>query len=164
LERAARNDLIANTNNDRSIDMAAQYPHPAFHFLVEAGFSRVGFARVLLPRLEREVIRYREGGSPEGTSLTMPGLLKMGDCVLERGVVPADNEFFQWLNTALVGMVERRDVVIKLLDAQHQPVMTWHLRNCFPSVLDWSVLDAQQSSVLIETLHLVAQSVQVETA
>lgn len=143
--------------------MAAPYPHPAFHFLVEAGLSRTSFARVRLPRLERDVIRYREGGSPEEISLSMPGLLKVGECVLERGVVPADDEFFKWLNTAAVGTVERRDVAIKLLDAQHQPVMIWHLRNCFPSVLDWSILDAQHSSVLIETLHLATQSVQVET-
>lgn len=143
--------------------MAVPYPQPAFHFQVEAGFSRIGFARVRLPRLEREVLRYRDGASKEETALAMPGLLKLGECVLERGVVPADNEFFQWLNTAITGTVERRDVLIKLLDAQHAPSMVWRLRSAFPSALDWSMLDAQQGSVLIETLHLVAQSVSVET-
>ena len=41
--------------------MPATSPHPSFHFIVEAGFTRIGFARVQLPRMERDVIRYREG-------------------------------------------------------------------------------------------------------
>ncbi len=144
--------------------MPATSPHPSFHFIVEAGFTRIGFARVQLPRMERDVIRYREGADPTDTVRLLPGLLSCGDCVLERGVTPPDNEFFRWMNTASVGLVERRDVVVKLLDAKHQPTMAWRLRNTFPVALEWSVLDAQGSQVLIETLRLGVEAVEVEPA
>ena len=42
--------------------------------------------------------------------------------------------------------------------------MTWKLRNAFPSALQWSMLDAQNSTVLIETLRLAVESVDVEAS
>jgi hypothetical protein len=42
--------------------------------------------------------------------------------------------------------------------------MVWRLHNTFPAGLEWSVLDAQSSSILIETLHLAVEAVSVETA
>jgi len=137
-------------------------PHPAHHFSVESGLSRIGFTRVLLPRLEREVIRYREGNDPSETMRLLPGLLRLGDCLLERGLVPGDNEFFAWMDTARVGNVERRDVIVSLLDDEHAPAMRWRLRRCFPIALDWTPLDAQHSQVLIETLRLAVESVDVQ--
>lgn len=144
--------------------MAAQNPHPAFHFSVDSGLTRVGFARVLLPTMERELIRYRDGSDREETARLLPGLLRLGPCVLERGVVPPDNEFFAWMSTIAVGTAQRRDVVVRLLDASHAPVMIWKLRNCFPVKLAWSPLDGDCSAVLIETLTLAVETMSVETA
>ncbi len=138
--------------------MPAQYPHQSFHFRVEAGFSRIGFTHVQLPRLERDVIRYREGSDPVDSVRQLPGLLRFSDCVLQRGVIPADHEFFQWMNTTHFGLAERRDVLVSLLDEQHQPTLTWRLRNTFPVGLEWSPLDAQGSGVLIETLRLSVEA------
>jgi phage tail-like protein len=144
--------------------MPANPPHPSFHFSVDAGFTRVGFTRVQLPRMERDVIRYREGSDRVDTVRLLPGLLRLGECVLERGVTTADNEFFRWMNAASAGPAERRDIRVSLLDAQHQPTLSWRLRNTFPVLLEWSVLDAQSSSVLIETLRLAVETMDVETA
>jgi phage tail-like protein len=143
--------------------MSAPNPQPANQFQVDAGFSRVGFSRVLLPRLERDLIRYREGASKDDSVRVLPGLLRFGECVLERGVVAADNEFFQWMQTVHIGVAERRDITVRLLDAQFQPVLAWRLRNTFPVVLEWSMLDAQNSSVLIETLRLAVEGVTLES-
>ena len=144
--------------------MAAPQPLHVSQFQVEAGFSRVGFTRVQLPRIEREVVRYREGASLDAAVRLLPGLARFGECTLERGVVAADNEFFQWMQTVNVGAAERRDVVVRLLDAKFDPVAVWTLRNAFPVALDWSVLDAQSSSVMIETLRLAVESVQLKTS
>lgn len=139
--------------------MPAQYPHQSFHFLVQAGFSRIGFTHVQLPRLERDVIRYREGSDPVDSVRQLPGLLRVGECVLQRGVLPADHEFFQWLNTGHFGTAERRDILVSLLNEQHQPTLTWRLHNTFPVGLEWSPLEAQSSAVLIETLRLSVEGV-----
>ena len=142
--------------------MPAQQPLHVSNFQVEAGFTRIGFTRVTLPRIEREVVRYREGASRDGAVHLLPGLTTFGECTLERGMVPADNEFFQWLQTVQVGVAERRDVVVRLLDAQFNPVAVWQLRNTFPVALDWSVLDGQSSNVMIETLRLAVEGVQLQ--
>ena len=143
--------------------MATNNPHPAFNFQVEAGFTRIGFARVQLPALERELIRYRDSADRVETARVLPGLLRVGECVMERGMVPPDNEFFAWLNTIGGGTVERRDVSGRLLNQAHEPVLVWKLRNCFPSALQWSVLDAQHGAVLIETLRLAVEGVDVQS-
>jgi phage tail-like protein len=144
--------------------MATHLPHPAFSFSVEAGFTRVGFSRVVLPTLDRDVVRYRDGNDPSESARKLPGLLTVGDCVLERGVVPADTELFQWLSTAGGGTVQRRDVVVKLLDASHSPVLAWRLRNTFPVALEWSVLDAQHSTVLVERLRIAVEAVDLQAS
>jgi phage tail-like protein len=141
--------------------MAAPQPLHVCQFQVDAGFTRIGFTRVQLPRIEREVVRYREGASLESAVRLLPGLARFGECTLERGMVAADNEFFHWMQAVNIGAAERRDVAVRLLDAQFNPVAVWHLRNAFPVALDWSVLDAQSSQVMIETLRLAVEIVQV---
>ena len=127
-------------------------------------FTRVGFSRVTLPTLERDVIRYRDGSDPSESVRKLPGLLNVGDCILERGVVPTDTQFFEWLSTAGGGTVQRRDVVVRLVDAGHQPVLSWKLRNAFPVALEWSVLDAQHHGVLLERLRLAVEAVEVQSS
>lgn len=141
--------------------MPQNLPNPSFHFIVQAGLARVGFSRVHLPAIEHDLIRYREGSDPSDAVRLLPGLVRYGDCVLERGVIPPDNEFFAWVNTAQTGSVERRDVTVQLLDASHQPVFAWRLQRAFPRALSWSVLDAQASAVLIESLALAVERVEV---
>lgn len=142
--------------------MAGNHPQPAFQFRVEAGFARAGFTRVQLPRMERDVMRYREGGDPNEAPRPLPGLLRLGECVLERAVLAGDNDFFAWIGGA--GGVERRDVVVTLLDAAQQPARVWKLSNAFPVALDWSVLDADESCVLIESLRLAVEAMTVQSA
>jgi phage tail-like protein len=141
---------------------SANHPMQVNRFQVDAGFSRVGFTRVLLPRIERDVVRYREGASKDDAVRLLPGLLKYGECTLERGLVAADNEFFKWMQTVQIGVAERRDITVRLLDEQFNPVAAWQLRNTFPVLLEWSMLDAHSSTVLIETLRLAVEGVQVQ--
>ncbi|MBA3598340.1 MAG: phage tail protein [Methylibium sp.] len=145
--------------------MAASDPQPAFAFRVEIdGFAEAAFARVQLPRLERDAIRYRSGNDPGEAPRLLPGLLRLGECVLERAVLPGENDFFNWMSTAQGGAQARRNVAITLLDEKGQPVRLWKLRNAIPVALAWSPLDASVSSVLVETLHLAVEAVTVETS
>ena len=111
--------------------------------------------KVVLPTLTRDVIRYREGSDPSETTRLLPGLAHFGDCILERGVVPAHP------------LRQRRLVQVALeveLDANHAPVLNWRLRNAFPRALSWSPLDAQDSTALIETLTLVVEGVDLQSS
>ena len=92
----------------------------------------------------------------------MPGLKKFSDVVLKRGIVKNDDDFYKWISTAAFNQVERRDVVISLLNERHESVVIWKLKNAFPSKLDYSTLNAQSSDVVIESLTLAHEGLTVE--
>ena len=101
----------------------SEYPLPGYHFQVEWGGARLGFTEVSGLDIEFQVIEYREGNSPEYSVTKMPGIPKYSNITLKRGIVAGDNEFFDWLKTISLHQVERRDLVISLLDENHEPAM-----------------------------------------
>src|SRR5215831_13460210 len=108
------------------------YPLPAFHFTVKwsnDSASRVGFSEVAGLTQEIQAIEYRDGSFPEYSSIKMPGLRKFSNITLKRGIVKSDNQFFDWLSTVKLNTVERRNLVINLLNEEHEPVMVWKVMN-----------------------------------
>ena len=139
------------------------HPLPAYHFLVNWGGASLGFTEISGLSMETEVIEYREGSSPQNSTIKMPGLQKFGNVVLKRGIVANDNDFFLWANTAQGGQVERRDVTISLLNANHEPVRTWKLKSAWPCKIQAGDLKAQGNEVAIETIELVHEGLTIET-
>jgi len=140
------------------------YPLPVFHFQVDWGGTRMGFSEVSGLDIEVQPIEYREGNSPEYSTMKMPGLKKYGNITLKRGIMPADNEFFDWLNTVGLNQVERRDITISLLNEDHEPVMTWKAQDAWVTKLDGPVLNATANEVAIESLEIAHEGLTVETA
>lgn len=134
--------------------MANTYPLAKFHFRVEWGGERLGFTEVTGLDMQVEAIEYREGTSPEYSKIKMPGLHKFSNLTLKRGSVAGDSDFYKWINTISLNQVERRDVVISLLNESHSPVLTWKAKNTFPVKLQASDLKADGNEVAIETLEL----------
>lgn len=132
----------------------ATYPIPKFHFQVQWGGSRVGFTEVTGLDIQSEAIEYREGSSPEFHKIKMPGLQKFSNITLKRGNIANDNEFYDWINSISMNTVERRDIVISLLNETHEPVMSWKAKNAFPVKIQASDLKADGNEVAIETLEL----------
>ncbi len=122
--------------------LMGQYPLPAYHFHVNWGGVSTGFTEISGLAIESEVIEYREGASPQFSTVKMPGIGKFSNVILKRGIIPNDNDFFNWMNTIQSGQVERRDVTISLLNANHEPVRTWKLRNAWPCKIQTSDLKA----------------------
>jgi phage tail-like protein len=50
--------------------------------------------------------------------------------------------------------VERRDVVINLLNENHEPIVSWRARNAFPCKYSGPQLKADANEVAIESLEL----------
>ncbi len=140
----------------------ADYPLPVFHFQVEWGGTKIGFAEVSGLEIEQQVIEYRDGASPVYSSLKMPGIPKYSNITLKRGILPADNEFFDWLNTTKLNKVERRDLVISLLNEEHEPVMTWKVRNSFPVKVEGPGLKATGNEVAIESIEIAHEGLKIE--
>ncbi len=142
--------------------MANKYPLPAFHFIVDWGGENVGFTEVSGLTYEIQAIEYRDGASPEFHVGKMPGLQKFSNITLKRGVFSGDNEFFDWLNTVKMNTIERRDVTIKLLNEEHNPVMVWKVKNAFPVKLEAPGMKASGNEVAIESVELAHEGFSIE--
>lgn len=134
-----------------------------YHFQVEWGGNRIDFLEVSGLDIHIDVISVREGSSKLDSEMKTPGLLKFPDVTLKRTIVKGDNDFFNWIRTKYFGSVERRDVVIKLLDDQHNPLIVWKLQNCFPSQYIGPVLISNDSQVATESLVLTHEGMSVES-
>ena len=136
-----------------------KYPMITCHFQVEWGGTRTGFTEVSGLTIEREVVEYREGNSPEYKTIKMPGLEKSHTIVLKRGIIAGDHDFYNWMNTINLNTVERRDVTISLLNESHEPVMTWKVKNAWPIKFEGPTLKSDGSEVAIETLELAHEGI-----
>jgi len=144
--------------------MASTYPLPVFHFQVEWGGSRIGFTEVSGLSVETQAIEYREGHSPEYHKVKMPGMQQFSNITLKRGITRGDNELFQWLNTVKLNTIERRDLTISLLNEDHEPVVVWKIKDCWPSKVEGPSLNSTGNEVAIETVELQHEGLAIEFA
>ena len=139
----------------------ATYPLPKFHFQVQWGGTRIGFTEVSGLDMQVEAIEYRSGESPEYSKIKMPGLHKFSNITLKRGTMSSDSDFYKWINTISLNTVERRDLVISLLNESHSPVMTWKAKNAFPVKVQASDLKSDGNEVAIETIELAHEGLKL---
>ena len=136
---------------------------PAYHFIVDWGGTRTGFSEVSGLNITHEVVDYREGNSPVDASIKIPGRTSFENIILKRGIVKGDKDFFNWMKTKQNSQIERRDILIKLLDESHAPIMTWKVRRAFPVKYSGPQLQARSSEVAIETIEIAHEGIEIET-
>ncbi len=140
----------------------AQYPISKFHFQVEWGGAKIGFTEVTGLEVSTEVIEYRDGASPEYHKIKMPGMQKFSNITLKRGTFKGDNDFYNWWNTVALNTIERRDVVISLLNENHEPVVVWKVKNVWPVKVQSTDLKADGNEVAIETIELAHEGLTIQ--
>jgi phage tail-like protein len=141
-------------------------PYGAFNFLVALGGADpeatiAGFEEVTGLGLEIEFVEYRNGNENPNTVRKLPGLHKVGDVTLKRGVIGSD-DLFAWIKAVATGTLDRRDVVITLLDEARAPVMTWILRRALPKRWTGPSLNAKGSDVAMEELTLTSEDIDLK--
>lgn len=142
--------------------MTTNNPLPVSHFKVEWGGNRIGFSEVDGLDIKVDVIEYREGSSPVNTSIKMPGQIHYSNITLKRGIISSDNELYDWLKDIGFSKVEKRDVIISLLDEAHEPVIRWKARNVFPVKLVGPTLNALAGEIAIEEIELTHEGLTIE--
>ena len=142
--------------------MATTYPLVKFHFQVEWGGTKIGFTEVSGLDVESEVVEYRDGASREYSKLKMPGMQKYSNITLKRGTFKSDNEYFNWWNTVQLNTIERRDITISLLDEEHEPMVTWKVKNAWPTKVQSTDLKADGNEVAIESMELVHEGLSIQ--
>ncbi len=109
-------------------------PYGAFNFQVDLGGGvAAGFSDVSGLVTEMTAAEYRNGNDPENHVRKIPGVHKVGDVTLKRGLV-GSRDLFDWINlTRTEGYKAKRTVTIHLMDeARNGPVATWRLQGVMP--------------------------------
>jgi phage tail-like protein len=135
----------------------ANYPIPVFHFSVSlGGGAPVGFSEVSGLTQEVQAIEYRDGLMSYTTlPLKRPGLKKAANITLKRGIVQADDAFYNWLNNNGQPGVDRRDLTITLLNDENNPVFVWSISQAWPVKIEGPGLKATGNEIAIESIELV---------
>ena len=141
--------------------MAEVYPLVKFHFSVDWGGTNIGFTEVSGLDVETELIEYRQGASPEYSKIKMPGMQKFSNITLKRGTFKNDNEFYQWWNTVQLNTIERRDITIKLLNEDHDPVITWTVKSAFPIKVQSTDLKGDGNETAIESMEVAHEGLTI---
>jgi len=142
----------------------ATYPIPVFHYKVSWNNLDIGFSDVSGLTQERQAIEYRDGlMSGDQLPLKRPGLTKANNISLKRGIVQGNNELYSWFNNNGLPNVERRDLLISLLNDEGNPVMVWSISQAWPVKLEGPGLKATGNEIAIESIELVHEGISVAT-
>ncbi|MCE3604295.1 phage tail protein [Massilia sp. P8910] len=114
--------------------------------------------------IQSEEIKYRHGDSPEFSVIKMPGLKKVGNVTMKKGVFKSDNKFWDWFNQIKMNTIKRVPVTISLLDETGAPTMVWTLANAWPTKITGTDLKAEGNEASIETIEIVHEGLTIANA
>jgi phage tail-like protein len=135
------------------------YPLPKFHFLVEWGGVKLNFSEVSGLDVSTDAIEYREGSSPEFHKIKMPGMRKLPNITLKRGVIKGGNNLSDWWETAALNTKEKKDLTISLLNEKQETVSVWKIKQAWPVKVQATDLKAGSNNVAIETIELAHEGI-----
>lgn len=131
------------------------------HFIAEWGGSRINFSEVSGLDILIDTIDEREGGDKNFSEHKIPSLTKYTNVIMKRAIIEGDYDFYNWINTHDSNTIERRDVVIKLLDEKHAPVLVWKLIKAFPVRYSGPILNSQSDEIAMEELEVAHEGLLV---
>jgi phage tail-like protein len=132
------------------------WPMPKFYFEVSLGSqnSAVSFQEVSGLDTESQSIEYRHNGSKLFSTFKMPGLPKIGNVILKKGLFMNDDSFWDWFNAIKMNTIKRETVTIQLMDEKRKPTMTWTLTNAWPIKITGTDLKSDNNEIAVESLEL----------
>jgi phage tail-like protein len=145
--------------------MARTAPYGSFNYTVEFDSQEVfgGFSDVSGLGTEITVAEYRNGNDPENHVRKIPGIHKVSDVTLKRGII---NSRTMWDWISLVrreGVGAQKQVSITLFDEARNPVQKWILQGVIPMKYTGPTFAAKGGTdVAMEELVLSAEGLLFE--
>lgn len=152
--------------------MARETPYGAFNFLVNLNSAGIapdaplgGFSDVSGISTEMTIAEYRNGNEKENHVRKVPGVHKVADVTLKRGIVNS-KDLWSWIQEVRIkGPLAKREVVITLRDESGKDVQSWKLRGVVPLKYTGPTLAAKGGGdVSMEELVLSAEALELDTA
>ncbi|MCI4670769.1 MAG: phage tail protein [Bacteroidia bacterium] len=150
----------------------ANYPIPKFRFLVEfetdGGPVKAGFTEVSGLDNETDIIEYREGSDDTKYKRIILGLSKPSRITMKRGIFNDDSklQFYEWWSKTLDKQKTesaQKDVTIKLLDEEAEPVIVWKLNKAIAVKLQSTDLKSDGNEIAIESLELAHEGLTIQS-
>lgn len=142
-----------------------QSPYSAFNFLVEFNGQDIsaGFSDVSGLGTEITIAEYRNGNDRENHVRKVPGMHKVNDVTLKRGIINS-KDIWEWIDTVRKeGISAQRSISIIMLDESGQEVQRWNLRGVVPMKYSGPTLAAKGASdVAMEELVLSAEGIELD--
>jgi len=137
-------------------------PYGGFNFnVVVEGSEPTAFSTVVVPTVEIDVVEYRDGNDRTSQPRQVVGLTKYTNLVLKRGVASSP-ALWEWFEQVRQGTLDRRGIIVTLLNEEQQPVVVWTLRRCLPIKYVGPTLSAAESDVAIEEMELAVEGLDIE--
>lgn len=146
--------------------MANYYPPVGFHFRVEVlglppNDNDVRFMEVGGLSVEMGTEEIAEGGENRFVQ-KYPVRAKYPELVLKRGLL-LNSSVVNWARQCIEDfIIQPKNIDISLLNEEHQPLMTWHVINAYPTKWAVSDLNASNNAVAIESMQLFYQYFKVD--
>lgn len=140
---------------------AFAYPPVGFHFsvsfqLLPQTLNDLRFQDVSGLDVEIEMETFTEGGQNR-FSWQLPKRTRYSDLVLKRGMFMGSG-IVLWCQNAFENFVfEPTNITIALLNNLHVPVQAWYVVNAIPKKWSVSNFNAEESSIVIESITLSYQ-------
>jgi phage tail-like protein len=143
-------------------ELDAIYPLPRFFFRVTWEGAEIAFSEVTGLHVDADLIEYRHGNSKEFHKVKMPGMQKFVPVVFKRGVFKNRNDFYDWWNTISLNKVVRRTIVVTLQDENDKPIVTWNIKNAWPTKVTSPDLKSDVSEVAVESIDVVHEGITIQ--
>jgi phage tail-like protein len=140
------------------------WPMPKFSFQVKWDSEVMSFQEVSGLQVEVEELKYRAGDSKSYGVQKMPGMMKVGNVTMKKGVFKSDNKFATWFAEIKMNTIKRKPITISLLDEGGNPTMVWTLLNAWPLKITSTDLKAEGNEVAIESIEIVHEGLTIANA
>lgn len=144
------------------------YPLMVYNYRVDIDNTSVSFSQVSGLDLSFETVTYKESHSVSGKSgpniMYMPGMIQPVNITLQKGLVKGVSMkvFYDWINSIALNRVDKKDIMVHLLDESGSTVVSWKVIDAFPTKLTAPTFDANASEVALESMELMASRVIME--
>ncbi|NHN24067.1 phage tail protein [Flavobacterium jejuense] len=144
------------------------YPLPIYNYRVDINGESISFSEVSGLELSFETFTYKEsyasGGKVGPNIMYMPGQIQPVTISMKKGLVKGKSipVFYNWINSIQLNQVDKKDIVVHLLDETGTTVVSWKVIDAFPTKLTAPSFDANSNDVGIESMDLMAYRVTME--
>jgi phage tail-like protein len=134
------------------------YPPVGFHFqvsfeLLPPSANDFRFMEVSGLEVEMEMETFVEGGQNRFT-WELPKRTRYSDLTLKRGLFTG-SAIYEWCKNAMENFLFLPlNITISLLNDQHLPIQSWYVVNAIPKKWSVSGFNAQENSIVVESLTL----------